>query len=69
MGTEIRRARQDAGLTLKEFARRLGVNPSTVVRWEAGTTEPRVGKLREIASVCERSVDAMLGEARGVDAH
>jgi transcriptional regulator with XRE-family HTH domain len=33
-GTEVRRVRKRLGLTQREFAGRVGVNPNTVARWE-----------------------------------
>ena len=34
---EVKRARRLLGLTQREFAERVGVQPNTVHRWEAGT--------------------------------
>ena len=36
-GKEVKRARRLLGLTQREFAERVGVQPNTVHRWEAGT--------------------------------
>lgn len=69
VGAEIRRVRVNAGLTIVAFAARLGVNPSTVVRWEQGSTEPRLNALRDIAALGGRTVDGMLGGLGATDAH
>jgi hypothetical protein len=34
--------RKSCGLTQKEFARQLGVDPSTLAKWERREREPRV---------------------------
>lgn len=51
------RIRMVAGVTLKEFARTLGVSQMTVSRWERGEAEPRLEQrvayallLREVAA-------------------
>jgi transcriptional regulator with XRE-family HTH domain len=36
-----RRLRQEAGLSVRELARFLGVKASTLTRWETGQTHPR----------------------------
>ncbi|MDH6545883.1 helix-turn-helix domain-containing protein [Streptomyces sp. SPB4] len=38
--------RRAAGLTQKQVATRIGVQPLAVKRWEAGSTEPRPGERR-----------------------
>jgi transcriptional regulator with XRE-family HTH domain len=51
----LQRRRKSAGLSQEELAYRLGVDPSTVWRWEAGETEPsawhrpRLGKVLGIS--------------------
>jgi DNA-binding transcriptional regulator YiaG len=40
MGQKIKKARLFQGLTRAEFARMLGVNESTVVKWENGKWNP-----------------------------
>lgn len=47
----LARAREAAGLTQEAFAGRAGVEVSTVVRWESGTTTPLPGKRPQIARV------------------
>lgn len=47
----LARAREAAGLTQEAFALRAGVEVSTVVRWESGTTTPLPGKRPQIARV------------------
>jgi len=40
LGEKLRARRQALGLSQKQFARELGVNESTVVRWEKGKRRP-----------------------------
>jgi transcriptional regulator with XRE-family HTH domain len=40
VGALIRRRRQELGWTQVEFARRIGVSESTVIRWEQGKIPP-----------------------------
>src|SRR4051794_3462860 len=46
---ELAKARRAAGLTQEELAHRLGVDRSTVGRWEAGTVDPTLRARRELA--------------------
>lgn len=50
VGSAIRRARLEAGLTQSQIADRMGVNASYVANLEAGRTNPTVGQLNAIAS-------------------
>lgn len=73
----LARARKTAGFTQEELAYRLGVDRSTVGRWEAGETEPlpwlrpKLATLlgitrRELAKlILEAEKDPQAGEARG----
>src|SRR3954453_187939 len=46
---ELAKARRAAGLTQEELAHRLGVDRSTVGRWEAGAGDPILRARRELA--------------------
>jgi len=45
----VRSARQAAGLSQEQLARRLGTTQSVISRWERGHDEPRVSTLAAIA--------------------
>ncbi len=48
VGPEIRRRRLAAGLSMEQFAYRIGVTFSTVSRWENGYSRPHRISWREI---------------------
>lgn len=52
-------ARMNAGLTLKEAARRLNVNARTVKRWEAYKAAPSVDHFVGLCRLYGCSVDAI----------
>lgn len=56
------KAREAAGLTMAESARRLGVTTSAVSQWESGQTFPDARRLSEIAAVYGCTVDELLRE-------
>ena len=49
IGDRIRRAREAAGLSGAQLARRLGVKTQTVTSWETGRSEPRANRLTMLA--------------------
>jgi transcriptional regulator with XRE-family HTH domain len=51
--------RRALGLTQERFAERLGIERSTVVRWEAGRTEPQPWLRPKIAGVLRVSIDQL----------
>lgn len=50
VGEQLRRARQAAGISVREMARRVDVSPSFISQVELGRTKPSVGTLYSIAS-------------------
>lgn len=46
--------------TQEEFAKAVGVDQTTVSKWETGRSKPRVGELSRIAKVCGVTVDKLL---------
>jgi transcriptional regulator with XRE-family HTH domain len=51
LGDVIRATREDAGISRESFASELGVSIKTIYRWEAGKREPKMDRIREIASL------------------
>ena len=41
--------RVNAGMSQKEWAKKLGVSSNTVINWEKGNTEPTLSQVREMS--------------------
>ena len=61
IGDNIRRARQQQGLTQATLAEKLGVSDRAVSRWETNAASPDVALLARLALTLETSTDALLG--------
>lgn len=61
IGDNIRRARQQHGMTQAALAEQLGVSDRAVSRWETGAAAPDIALLAQLALVLETSADALLG--------
>jgi len=60
LGKRLEKARSKAGYSREQLAQALGVNQTTVWRWEEGLQVPRPVKLFEIARVLGQPVDVLL---------
>lgn len=60
IGTRIRAARRDRGLTQDELAGQVGVSRSAVAQWETGRTGQVTGNLSRIAGVLEVNVEYLV---------
>ena len=68
-GDRIAAARDAAGMSQEQFARRLGVKLKSLQNWEADLSEPRANKLSMISGLLNVSIGWLLtGEGEGVDA-
>lgn len=56
MGPRIRVARENAGLSRAEMARRLGVTEKTIRSWENDVVEPRANRLHMLAGILNVSL-------------
>ena len=56
------KARESAGLTIAESARRLSVTPAAICQWENGDTFPEGRRLAKIAEVYGCTVDELIRE-------
>jgi transcriptional regulator with XRE-family HTH domain len=59
----IRRWRESQGITQAEMARRVGVHPSAVCKWESGEQDPLLGNLEKVAEVLGVKLHVLLGTA------
>ena len=66
IGTRIRAARRDRGLTQDELADQVGVSRSAVAQWETGRTGQVTANLSRIAAALEVSVEYLMA---GDDKH
>lgn len=58
--TKIRELRQKLKLTQEELAKKLGVERSTVTKWELGESKPRADMLVKLSKILGCSVDILL---------
>ncbi|MFR1050299.1 MAG: helix-turn-helix transcriptional regulator [Lachnospirales bacterium] len=60
---KIRMRREAAGMSQSELARRLGLDSTTVNKWEAGASLPRLGNLIALAGILQCPVGDLLDDA------
>ena len=60
IGTRIRAARRNCGLTQDELADQVGVSRSAVAQWETGRTGQVTGNLSRIAGALEVNVEYLM---------
>lgn len=65
LATRLRTAREDAGLSQAELARRLGVSQAAVSTWESGTRQPGVDDLYAVAAELDVEVHDLLPRRAG----
>ena len=51
LGSAMRKAREERGLTLRAFAAQLGRDPGVLSRWENGERTPRVDQVAQILTL------------------
>lgn len=56
IGQRIAQKREEAGLSQSELARRLGLSPQAVQKWEAGMSTPRNSKLEDLSRILRTSM-------------
>ncbi len=67
-GDRMAGARDAAGMSQTQLARRLGVKKATLAAWEDDLSEPRANKLSMLAGLLNVSIMWLLtGEGEGVD--
>ena len=58
----VKQHRMRAGLRQEDIAEKLGIDRSTVAKWEAGESLPRADKLPQLARLLGCKVDDLLGD-------
>ena len=67
-GDRLAAAREAAGLSQSNLARRLGVRTKTIVHWEHDAAEPRANRLQMLAGLLGVSLMWLLtGEGEGIE--
>lgn len=68
-GDRVAGAREHAGMTQSQLARRLGIKKATMLAWEEDLSEPRANKLSMMAGLLNVSIMWLLtGEGDGMPA-
>lgn len=68
MGARIKNARQLRQITMEQVARRIGVNKSTVQRYESGFIQsPKLPVIRSIAEVLDVNYLWLTGESDSIE--
>ncbi len=68
-GDRVAAARQAAGMTQKQMAKRLGIRLATLQSWEDDLSEPRANRLSMMAGLLNVSMMWLInGEGAGLDA-
>ncbi|MEM6587280.1 MAG: helix-turn-helix transcriptional regulator [Pseudomonadota bacterium] len=68
-GDRLAGAREQAGMTQSDLAKRLGVKLATLKAWEDDFNEPRANKLQMLAGILNVSLSWLLtAEGEGIDA-
>lgn len=68
-GDRVAGAREAAGLSQKQLAKRLGIKLATLLAWENDLSEPRANKLQMLAGVLNVSLTWLLeGVGDGIEA-
>ena len=56
----LKARRKELGLTQAELAERVGCTQKDIARWEAGTREPKLTALKNLARALECKVDDII---------
>ncbi|MES0823870.1 helix-turn-helix domain-containing protein [Ruegeria sp. SCP11] len=68
-GDRLAGAREAAGMTQAQLARRLGIKKATIAAWENDLSEPRANRLSMMAGMINVSIMWLLtGEGEGMEA-
>lgn len=57
----IKERREELGMTQTELAQKVGVEQSSVARWERGATSPTAANLMKLSQVLNCTLDRLAG--------
>lgn len=66
IGAALKAARQKAGLTQSDVAKKFSVSPQAVGYWEVGKTSPSLVNLAKLSRLYKAPTDALLGLGKGL---
>lgn len=61
LGQSLKGLREEAGMTQKEVAAKLGINSVTYLHYEKSQRQPSLSMLADMAKLSDVSVDYLLG--------
>lgn len=61
LAEQLKRVRNEKGLSQKALAKLLNVTQPAVAKWESGTREPSLDDLIRIADILGETIDFLLG--------
>lgn len=61
LGQRLKELREEAGMTQKEVAAKLGINSVTYLHYEKSQRQPSLSMLADMAKLFDISVDYLLG--------
>lgn len=61
MRGNMKAERARSGMTAEEVAKKIGVHPNAVLRWEAGEAEPMASNLVKLSTLYGCSAEYLLG--------
>lgn len=64
LGQRIKTARDDAGVSIRQIATELDVDPRTVNRWQSDNATPSVERLLKLARLLDRPPSYFLDEVQ-----
>ena len=56
----LQKIRKEKGITQQKLAKKLGVDQTTISKWEKNETYPRLENLKQIAKILQCSLDELV---------
>ncbi len=69
LGIRIRELREEAGLSMQQLAKKIGVSDAAVCKWENGSSEPKASYILKLAEYFDCSTDYIVGKESGLDGY
>nr|WP_309099101.1 helix-turn-helix domain-containing protein [Fredinandcohnia onubensis] len=63
LGERIKKKRKDLKLTQKELAKLLGIDHTTISKWESNIYEPDTDTLQRLADIFDTTIDYLIGRS------